>query len=87
MKKKFEEFVPQGKLVQVPDFLPPPSELINAKITVKVTLGLSKESIDFFKREAKKNNVKYQAMIREVVDLYARMSSLSNLKNGARKTT
>ncbi len=74
MRKKYDELVPQGKLIRIPDFLPPPSELVRPRVTVKVTLGLSKESIDFFKREAKKNNVKYQAMIREVVDLYARRS-------------
>jgi len=38
---------------------------------VKVTLSLSKRSLDFFKREAKKRRVPYQRMIRSLVDLYA----------------
>jgi hypothetical protein len=32
--------------------------------TVKITISLSKTSIDFFKKEAKKYNTQYQKMIR-----------------------
>lgn len=39
--------------------------------TVKVTIALTKKSLDFFKREAKKHNAKYQKMIRDLVDRYA----------------
>jgi predicted DNA binding CopG/RHH family protein len=38
---------------------------------VKVTLSLSRRSLDFFKREAKKRRVPYQRMIRSLVDMYA----------------
>jgi predicted DNA binding CopG/RHH family protein len=38
---------------------------------VKVTLGLSRRSLDFFKREAKARRVPYQRMIRALVDAYA----------------
>jgi predicted DNA binding CopG/RHH family protein len=38
---------------------------------VKVTLSLSRRSIDFFKREAGKRRVPYQRMIRAMVDAYA----------------
>jgi predicted DNA binding CopG/RHH family protein len=38
--------------------------------TVKVTLSLNKNSLEFFKREAKKNRVPYQRMIRALVDEY-----------------
>jgi predicted DNA binding CopG/RHH family protein len=38
---------------------------------VKVTLALSKRSLDYFKREAKKRHVPYQRMIRSLVDMYA----------------
>ena len=38
---------------------------------VKVTLSLSRRSLDFFKREAKKRRVPYQRMIRALVDTYA----------------
>jgi hypothetical protein len=36
------------------DFLPPPEELVFKEDNVKVTLGLSNRSVEFFKREAKK---------------------------------
>ena len=55
----------------VADFLPAPEELILRPDTVKVTLALSRGSVDFFKKRAAKSRVPYQAMIRKVVDLYA----------------
>lgn len=61
---------PIGKLTRVKDFLPPPSELAPREETTKVTLALSNESLEFFKREAKKNKVPYQRMIRHLVDEY-----------------
>jgi hypothetical protein len=38
---------------------------------VKVTLALSRRSVDFFKRAAKSRRVPYQRMIRALVDAYA----------------
>ena len=61
---------PIGKLTRVKDFLPPPSQLVPREETVKVTLALSKESVEFFKEKAKKNKVPYQRMIRSLVDQY-----------------
>ena len=61
---------PFGKLTRVKDFLPPPSQLVPREETVKVTLALSKESVEFFKEKAKKNKVPYQRMIRSLVDQY-----------------
>ena len=60
-----------GKLVIVDDFLPKPSELVFPENNVKVTLSLSKNSVEFFKREAKRQRVPYQRMIRALVDKYA----------------
>ena len=60
-----------GEARVVRDFLPPPEELVLADDTVKVTLSLTRRSIDFFKREAKKQRVPYQRMIRALVDAYA----------------
>ena len=60
-----------GKLSVVKDFLPKPSELVLRDENVKVTLNLSRSSVDFFKREAKKQSVSYQRMIRSLVDGYA----------------
>lgn len=60
-----------GEVRLVDDFLPPPEELVLAEDNVKVTLSLTRQSLDFFKREAKKNRVPYQRMIRALVDEYA----------------
>ncbi len=56
----------------VKDFLPPPAELVFRDDTVKVTLSLSRRSVKFFKQMARENKVPYQAMIRRILDLYAR---------------
>ena len=55
----------------IPDFLPSPADLVPREENVKVTLSLSRRSLDFFKREAKKRRVPYQRMIRALVDQYA----------------
>ena len=55
---------------RITDFLPPPEKLIRKEPKVKITITLNSGSIDFFKRHAKKNNVKYQTMINEVLDKY-----------------
>ena len=62
---------PIGNVTIVEDFLPPPEQLVPKKNTVRVTMEFTKESIEFFKREAQKHNASYQAMIRNLVDIYA----------------
>jgi uncharacterized DUF497 family protein len=52
------------------DFLPPPEELAFREEGVKVTIALSKKSIDFFKSEASKHHTQYQRMIRKLIDSY-----------------
>lgn len=61
---------PIGEVKIVRDFLPPPSDLAFKEEQVKVTIGLSKSSVDFFKKEAKKHHTQYQRMIRRLLDLY-----------------
>ena len=61
---------PIGNVKIIPDFLPSPAELAFSEEAVKVTLALSKKSIDFFKLEAAKNHTQYQRMIRRLVDSY-----------------
>lgn len=71
MKKKIkytEGPIGDGKVIR--DFLPPPEKLAFREEQVKVTIGLSKSSIDFFKREARKHNTQYQKMIRRLLDVY-----------------
>lgn len=60
-----------GEVRIVPDFLPAPEDLVLADETVKVTLSLTRRSVDFFKREASKRRVPYQRMIRALVDTYS----------------
>ena len=61
---------PIGDLKVVRDFLPSPDELAFKEEQVKVTIGLSKSSIDFFKQEAKNHHTQYQKMIRRLLDIY-----------------
>lgn len=61
---------PIGKIEVVRDFLPSPAELAFREEGVKVTLALSKKSVDFFKSQASKHHTQYQRMIRRLVDSY-----------------
>lgn len=61
---------PIGKIRVVADFLPSPAELAFREEGVKVTLALSRKSIEFFKSEAAKHDTQYQRMIRRLLDAY-----------------
>ena len=61
---------PLGDLRVVPDFLPSPDEFVFKDDTVKVTISLSRASVEFFKQEAKKHHTQYQKMIRRLLDTY-----------------
>jgi predicted DNA binding CopG/RHH family protein len=54
----------------VQDFLPPPDQLVFKEKTVKITLALSEDSVNFFKTQADKHGLKYQQMIRSLIDKY-----------------
>lgn len=60
-----------GRVRVVEDFLPSPDTLVTREENVKVTLSLSRRSVDFFKHAAKQHKVPYQRMIRALVDAYA----------------
>lgn len=62
---------PIGKVKVIDDFLPSPEELALKEETVKVTISLSRTSVEFFKKEAKKHNTQYQKMIRRLLDEYS----------------
>jgi len=66
---------PIGKVKVIKDFLPSPEELALKEETVKVTMLLSKASVDFFKNKAKKYNTQYQKMIRRLLDEYTNLQS------------
>ena len=61
---------PMGNVGVIADFLPPPEELAFREETIKITIALSRASVDFFKHEAAKHHVSYQKMIRRLLDEY-----------------
>jgi hypothetical protein len=77
---------PLGKIKIVPDFLPSPSELAFREESVKVTISLSKKSIEFFKAEASKHHTQYQRMIRQLLDMYADMQSEQRTRRSTGRT-
>ena len=75
---------PLGELKVVPDFLPKPEDLIFRDEGVKVTIALSKRSVQFFKGEARKHHTQYQRMIRRLLDAYAEHHSRSRSVRSSR---
>ena len=73
---------PRGKVQIVSDFLPSPAELAYREEGVKVTLALSRKSIEFFKSEAAKHQTQYQRMIRRLIDAYVDTQVLNPLSKG-----
>jgi len=67
-KIKYTDEPIEAKVIR--DFLPPPEELAFREEGVKVTISLSKKSIEFFKSEAAKHHTQYQRMIRKLIDTY-----------------
>ena len=67
------------------DIFPSPEELMLSEEKQRVTLELTKSSLDSFKKFAQKNNASYQVMIRRLVDFYAgsefKNSKLSQFTN------
>lgn len=59
-----------GEIRVVRDFLPPPDQLAFRDEGVKVTIALSRRSVEFFKSHAEKNQTQYQRMIRQLLDAY-----------------
>lgn len=75
---------PLGKLRIIPDFLPPPEDLVFREEGVKVTIALSKRSVEFFKSEARKHHTQYQRMIRRLLDAYAEHHAQSLTRRSTR---
>jgi len=74
-----------GNVRVIEDFLPPPADLVLREDTVKVTLALSRRSVDFFKEEAGKARVPYQRMIRALVDAYTERAGKAGRRAPARR--
>ena len=62
---------PLGNARVVKDFLPSPAQLAFREEKVKVTISLSRASLEFFKAQADKHQTAYQKMIRNLLDAYA----------------
>lgn len=56
---------------RVADFLPAPHELVLKEKKVKVTIALTKRTVEFFKQQANKQQAQYQKLIRRLLDEYA----------------
>ena len=78
--------VPLGEFEVVPDFLPAPAELAFREEGVKVTLALSKKSIDFFKFQTSKHQTQYQRMIRRLLDAYVDAQQKSPITDRSSRT-
>jgi len=69
---------PMNQAEVIADSLPSPEQLAFKEETVKITIALSKSSLDFFKEKAERHHTQYQKMIRRIVDEYvARQKHLS----------
>ena len=79
---------PLGRVEMVEDFLPPPDQLVLREDGVKITISLSKKSVDFFKAHAAQSKVPYQRMIRTLLDSYSDMHSqhAPNLRSTGRRS-
>jgi predicted DNA binding CopG/RHH family protein len=67
-KIKYQDEPIEAKVIE--DFLPTPEQLAFREEGVKVTIALSKKSVEFFKAEAAKHHTQYQRMIRNLIDSY-----------------
>ncbi len=71
MKKKIKYTdEPMGDIEIIEDFLPPPEKLVFKQDRQKVTISLSRSSVQFFKKQAARHKVQYQKMIRNLLDQY-----------------
>jgi len=78
---------PLGDVQVIPDFLPRPEDLVFRDEGVKITISLSKRSIEFFKSEARKHDTQYQRMIRRLLDAYAERFSQPQISRSRAKKT
>ncbi len=63
-----DEPIGEPKIIQ--DFLSSPDDLTFREEDVKITITLSKKSVEFFKAMAADRDTQYQRMIRRLLDAY-----------------
>ena len=60
----------------VEDLLPPPDQLVfKGPATEKITIALTKDSLDFFRQKGTELGAPYQRMIRNLIDAYVAQQS------------
>jgi len=77
---------PIGEPRVIRDFLPSPAELAFRDEDVKITITLSRKSVEFFKSEAAKTDTQYQRMIRRLLDAYVDAYVDANVGARSRRT-
>lgn len=70
MKKIKYSDEPVGRLRVVKDFLPPPDQIVFKEKPIKVTMVLSRSSVQFFKKTARQQHTPYQKIIQTLLDTY-----------------
>jgi hypothetical protein len=71
-RKPFEDQDgPSSRARIISNFLPPPHELFPVEDTLKITLRLDRQSVEFYKDRARRHGTKYQRMMREILKRYA----------------
>lgn len=75
---------PIGNPRVIQDFLPSPEELAFRDEDVKITITLSKKSVDFFKSAAARGDTQYQRMIRRLLDAYVDAQAGAPIRGSAR---
>jgi len=75
---------PIGEPRVIKDFLPSPAELAFRDEDVKITITLSRKSVDFFKSEAARADTQYQRMIRRLLDAYVEAHSRDAVRRSTR---
>ena len=66
------------------DFLPSPEELAFRDEDVKITITLSKKSVEFFKSAAARGDTQYQRMIHRLLDAYVEAHAGVRVRGSAR---
>jgi predicted DNA binding CopG/RHH family protein len=61
--------------VAIDDFLPLPETIaakLKKQVTIPVSMKLKKDTIERYKRFARKNGIKYQTFVSTILDTYAK---------------
>ena len=78
---------PMGDPRVIRDFLPSPQELAFRDEDMKITITLSKKSVDFFKSAAARGDTQYQRMIRRLLDAYVDAHAGTRVRTSNRART